>query len=119
MFGGLHIEIAALRSPGVLLQCSGWTGAIVEFRFASSGTAETLLIASSVIHARQARQSIVSNLDRLMMSAYDEYCVEETSESPQPLTLEDWCGIRRAASMQCLYWYIVLTMKLMVLGFDR
>jgi hypothetical protein len=30
MFGGLHIEMAALKSIGTLLQKSGWTEAIVE-----------------------------------------------------------------------------------------
>ena len=39
MFGGLHIEMAALRSIGTLLQDSGWTGALVEAGITSSGTA--------------------------------------------------------------------------------
>jgi len=30
MFGGLHIEMAPLRSLGTLLQDSGWTSALVE-----------------------------------------------------------------------------------------
>ena len=30
MFGGLHIELAALRSVGILLEDSGWTNAISE-----------------------------------------------------------------------------------------
>ena len=30
MFGGLHIEMAALKSIGTLLQSSGWKGALVE-----------------------------------------------------------------------------------------
>lgn len=30
MFGGLHIEMAAIRSLGVLLQDSGWTSSLVE-----------------------------------------------------------------------------------------
>ncbi len=28
MFGGLHIEMAALKSTGTLLKDSGWTGAL-------------------------------------------------------------------------------------------
>ena len=31
MFGGLHIEMAALRSLGTLLQDSGWTAALSEY----------------------------------------------------------------------------------------
>ena len=30
MFGGLHLELASLRSIGTLLQDSGWTSAICE-----------------------------------------------------------------------------------------
>lgn len=30
MFGGLHIEMAALRSVGTLLKDSGWTNALTE-----------------------------------------------------------------------------------------
>ena len=36
MFGGLHIEMAALKSLGTLLEDSGWTSAIVEAGLASS-----------------------------------------------------------------------------------
>ena len=39
MFGGLHIEMAALKSIGTLLRDSGWTGALVEAGIASTGTA--------------------------------------------------------------------------------
>lgn len=39
MFGGLHIEMSALRSLGALLQDSGWTSSLVEAGVASSGTA--------------------------------------------------------------------------------
>jgi len=40
MFRGLHIEMAALRSIGTLLQDSGWTGAIVEAGLSSAVTAD-------------------------------------------------------------------------------
>ena len=43
IFGGLHLELASLRSIGTLLQDSGWTSAICEANMASSGTAETFL----------------------------------------------------------------------------
>lgn len=56
MFGGLHIEMAALKSVGSLLQDSGWTSALVEVGVASSDTAESYLSASSVTKTRQAHQ---------------------------------------------------------------
>lgn len=39
MFGGLRIEMAALKSLGTLLQNSGWIGALVESGIATAGTA--------------------------------------------------------------------------------
>ena len=39
MFGGLHIETAALKSVGSLLQHSGWTSALIEAGVALPGTA--------------------------------------------------------------------------------
>ena len=52
MFGGLHIEMATLRSLGSLLKDSGWTGALVEAGAASSGTAHSFLPVSSVTKTR-------------------------------------------------------------------
>lgn len=54
MFGGLHMEIAALRSMATLLKGSGWTGAFVESGVASQGAADLFLSVSSVTEARQA-----------------------------------------------------------------
>lgn len=48
MFGGLHIEMAALRSIGTLLKDSGWASAITEAGVASAGTADSFLSAASV-----------------------------------------------------------------------
>ena len=62
MFGGLHIEMAALKSIGTLLQKSGWTEAIVGAGIASWGTAESFLSASSVTRTRQMHQATVSTL---------------------------------------------------------
>ena len=52
MFGGLHIEMAALKSIGTLLQDSGWTTALVDSGIAASGTADSYLSASSVTRTR-------------------------------------------------------------------
>ena len=62
MFGGLHIEMAALRSIGTLLQDSGWTGALVEAGITSSGTAESFLTASSITKTRQMHQITACSL---------------------------------------------------------
>lgn len=69
MFGGLHVEIAALRSIGTLLQDSGWTSAIVEAEVASFGTTESYLSASSVTRTRQADQITAYSLYKLIKKA--------------------------------------------------
>ncbi|KAH3822151.1 hypothetical protein DPMN_123922 [Dreissena polymorpha] len=40
MFGGLHIEIPALRTIGDWLQDSGWVNALSQSNVASFGTAD-------------------------------------------------------------------------------
>ena len=74
MFGGLHIEMAALKSIGTLLQSSGWTGALVEADLATSGTAESYLHASSVTRTRQMHQVTACSLYKLLKDAYSYYC---------------------------------------------
>ena len=39
MFGGLHIEMAAFKTIGHLLDNSGWTGALVRANVPTPGTA--------------------------------------------------------------------------------
>ena len=80
MFGGLHIEMAALKSLGTLLEDCGWTSAIIEAGLASSGTAESFLTASSVTKTRQAHQITACTLYKLMRGAYDNYCSEDSSK---------------------------------------
>lgn len=54
MFGGLHIEMAALKTLGDWLQGSGLVQAIVQAEIATAGTAESFLGASPVLHTRRA-----------------------------------------------------------------
>jgi len=56
LFGGLHIELAALRTLGDLLKCSGWTSALVQAGVASAGTADSFLSASHITRTRRAHQ---------------------------------------------------------------
>ena len=54
MFGGLHIEMTAMKSIVSILEDSGWTCALVEAGVASSGTADSFLSATNVTRTRQA-----------------------------------------------------------------
>ena len=57
-FGGLHIEMAALKSIGTLLQLSDWTSAIEEPDIAPSGTADSVLSASRVTRTDHNKLSV-------------------------------------------------------------
>ena len=73
MFGGLHIEMAALKMLGNLLEGSGWTGALVQANVASSGTADLFLKVSHVTRTRQIHQVTAGSLYLCLQMAYTEY----------------------------------------------
>ena len=49
MFGGLHIEMAALKNIGDWLESSGWAEALVQAEIATVGMAESLHKASHIM----------------------------------------------------------------------
>ena len=119
MLGGLHMEMAALKSIGSLLQDSGWTSALVEAGVASSGTAESYLSASSVTRARQAHQITACCLYKQRKAAYNSYS-RDASQSPQnALDFEEWCKKRRLESPQFAFWDLVLALELTILTLIR
>ena len=110
MLGGLHIEMAVLKSVGTLLENNGWTSAIVEAGLASSGTAESFLTVSSVTKTRQAHQTTACTIYKLMREAYEDYCSEDSST----LTFEKWRDQRMHESPQFQFWCLVLDMELII-----
>ncbi|KAJ8353458.1 hypothetical protein SKAU_G00210250 [Synaphobranchus kaupii] len=119
MFGGLHIEMAALRSIGNLLQGSGWTGALVEAGVASSGTADSFLSASSVTRTRQVHQITACCLYKLLKAAYTDYCTDSTEHPDRVLSFEDWCERYKQQSPQFQFWDLVLSMELVIFSLIR
>ena len=73
-----------------LLRDSGWTSTLSEAGVASSGTAESFLVASSVTQTRQAHQVTACSLYKLMEAAYNHYCNENVANS-DILHFENWC----------------------------
>ena len=67
MFGGLHIEMAALKTIGDWLESSGWAEALVQAEIATVGTADSLHKASHVMRTRKAHQ--ITELCCLIYSA--------------------------------------------------
>ncbi|VDI48817.1 Hypothetical predicted protein, partial [Mytilus galloprovincialis] len=89
LFGGLHIQIAALRTIGDWLDNSGWTSALSQANIASSGTADSFLKASHVSRTRHAHEVTASALYILMKRSYSMFMEERDSEEDQPV-FEEW-----------------------------
>ena len=114
MFGGLHIEMAALKTLGDLLEGSGWTGALVQARVATPGTADSFLKASHVTRTRRAHQVTASSLYLLLQKAYTEYS-NDLDEGDDLMSLEDWRTERAASCPQFHFWSIILQLELEVM----
>ena len=100
MFGGLYIEMAALRLLGDLLKGSGWTGALTEPDIATSGTADSFLSASSVAKTRQAHLITACALYDLMKSAFNNSEGQFDDKEREFQAFKDWCNIRQKQSLQ-------------------
>ena len=118
MFGGLHIEMAALKTLGDLLEGSGWTGALVQARVATPGTADSFLKASHVTRTRRAHQVTASSLYLLLQKAYTEYS-NDLDEGDDLMSLEDWRTERAASCPQFHFWSIILQLELEVMIYVR
>lgn len=76
MFGGLHIEMAALKILGDLLKDNGWTGALAEAEIATLGTADSFISASHLKKTCLAHQVTACSLYQLHKAAYMAYIQE-------------------------------------------
>ena len=54
MFGGLYIEMAALKTLGDLLGGSGWTRVLIQANIATPGTTDSFLKVSHETRTRRA-----------------------------------------------------------------
>jgi hypothetical protein len=85
MFGGLHIEMAALKTVGDLLEGSGWTGTRkLNSRFFFEGIPCDMHQAGSSSHSH--------------LNNYDEYSKEVVDAMP----LDDWTVHRKTCCMSPL-----------------
>ncbi len=74
MFGGLHIEMAALQTLGDWLKGSVWVQALVQVGSTTQGTADSFLQAAHASRTRRAHQVTVAALYILKHRANDRYC---------------------------------------------
>jgi len=119
MFGGLHIEMAALKTLEDWLQGSGWVQALVQVEIATVRTADSFLRASHVLRKRRAHQVTAAALYILQHHAYNHYRLRETRDAVKLPAFEDWCRKRRDKLPQFRYWATVLELELLVLVYVR
>ena len=89
MLGGLHIEIAALRTIGDWLQDSGWVNALSQSNVASAGTADSFLKSSHVTRTRHAHQITACSLHILMHKAYTQFSDSVDDTGVNSLSFEE------------------------------
>ncbi|VDI69861.1 Hypothetical predicted protein [Mytilus galloprovincialis] len=118
LFGGLHIQIAALRTIGDWLDNSGWTSALSQANIASSGTADSFLKASHVSRTRHAHEVTASALYILMKRSYSMFMEERDSEEDQPV-FEEWIERREIESPLFHYWSLTMKFEMTILMFIR
>ena len=112
--GGLHIEQAAFKSIGSLLELSGWTHALTVSGVPSSGRVESHLHTASITRTRQAHQITSATLYKLLQEAHTT-----SSVGGEPMSLEEFVEVKRKESPLFSFWYMILTMELAVLAFIR
>ena len=78
MFGGLHIEMAALKTLGDWLRGSAWVQALVQTEIATPGTADSFLRAAHGTRTRIAHQITATALHILQHRAYERHPLPES-----------------------------------------
>ncbi|RUM46947.1 MAG: hypothetical protein DSY80_01375, partial [Desulfocapsa sp.] len=118
MFGGLHIEIATLKTLGCWLSQSGWTSAIVQANIASPGKADSFLTASNVKRTRRAHEITAASLYILQRMAYNNY-IQLLDGGDTPTDFTTWCSTKYNMCPQFRYWATTLEFELKLLQFIR
>ena len=116
MFGGLHIEMAALRTMGDWLQSSSRVEALVQAEITTAGTADSFLCAAHVARTRRAHQLPAAALYILQYRAYNN---RDTDTEDEPLGFHEWCSKREESCPQFQYLATVMPLELCLLDFVR
>ena len=116
MYGGMHIESAALETVGHLLESSGWTGALVQACVPTSGKADSFLKAAHITRTRRAHQVTACFLHQALEEADQEH-VKTTEPNTEPMSLEDWFTFQQESQPMFKFWFLVLQLQLTILVF--
>ena len=94
MFGGLHIEMAALKTLGNSLRGSGWVQALVQDKIVTPGTANSFLRAAHGTRTRRAHQITATALHIRQRRAYTRHCMTDIGDAEDLREFEHWCHRR-------------------------
>ena len=119
MLGGLHIELAALKTIGDWLQGSGWAQALVQADIATVGTADSLHRATHVMRTRKAHQITAAALYILQHHAYDHYTLTCAEKGELPVGFEAWHDERKRSCPQFQYWATAMALEVCTLIYVR
>ena len=109
MFGGLHIEMAAFKILGDLLDSSGWIATLVQAGVATNGIADSFLKATHLTRTRRAHQVTASSLYSLLVDAYSDYNKEIS------IVLQFLCSEKAAECPHFQFWYTILQLQLYIM----
>ena len=119
MLGGLHTEMAALRTIGDILDNSGWVDALSQADIASPGTCEGFLRASHVTKTRRAHQVTAAALYQLQQKAYLSLTEIDNSAHTESVEFAEWCSQRSEIYPQFHFWQTILNFELDILQFVK
>ena len=119
MFGGLHIQMAALKTLGNWLKENGWVQALVQANITTPGIADSFLQAAHVARTLRAHQVTIAALYILKHRAYDHYCLTCIEGEQEILEFEQWCDQRGQVCPHFQYWVTVMELELCVLVYIR
>jgi len=117
MFGGLHIEMAALKTIGDWLDNSGWTQALVQAEIVTAGMADSLLKATHIMRARRAHQITAAALHILQHHAYEHYSLSCLRDSQTKMNFEAWHDERVLNCPQFQYWATTNDLEICILTY--
>lgn len=118
MLGGLHIELAVLKTLGDWLKGSGWVQVLVQADIASFGIADSFLKASHIARTRRVHQITACALYILQQRAYEHY-INLQGSSEKTLQFSEWCDHKSQIVPQFHYWAIVMELEICLLVYVR
>ncbi|KAG0700043.1 hypothetical protein GWK47_025699 [Chionoecetes opilio] len=119
MFGGLHIEMTALKTLGDWFAGKWVDPSTGTSRDHNCRNSSPLSSAAHVTRTRRAHQVTAAALYILQRRPYDQYSTTNTEDDAHPGSFEDWCSQREQSYPQFQYWSTVLAPELSTLIYVR